>query len=376
MNLFEALETVTRWDYYRKNDENGLGCNPQRYSSIINDPCQFITDYFYNGGKHDFWTGTIADDDSDEAKARASHVVNTYFLGLYLADKIDYLKPHGETLLARNDNFLWAWYLCALYHDAAFTKEELGGEERPKYLYCNGNERFLYHKKTIENYYKKNENPETSFDGHKHHDHGILAAEMLFDRFLSTIQEQIRQGGDIRDIFSENGLRVGDNHLIINMDSIESIYKIAKIIACHNIFVCDKEDDVQKYRDSNLMNLVPQELGGNRFEKMPHRHFGFMDDFDKLYYLLALVDTLEPVKKEINYYDIDIEVSRTLIKGFQIDIRYNGNDENKKEKYFNNVLSLNTWLRFVEVRSIDDKSLAIHLEFQDKSGFMIGRRQQ
>ena len=80
--------------------------------------------------------------------------------------------------------------------------------------------------------------------------------------------------------------------------------KIAKVIACHNIFVSSVGEQ-EKYRVYKLHRLIP---GNAKFYKMPHAQNYLRNDYEKLYYMLCLTDVLEPSKRGLSLHNIDFDI--------------------------------------------------------------------
>ena len=86
---------------------------------------------------------------------------------------------------------------------------------------------------------------------------------------------------------------------------------------------------------------------------MPNMSVLSRDDYGKLYYLLALTDTLEPTKRGLDVNNIDIEIEKY---GMSCKIIIsNINDE----RYLSGINSLPKWLDCVDVKD-DGKKLVLH----------------
>ena len=144
----------------------------------------------------------------------------------------------------------------------------------------------------------------------------------------------------------------------ISYDTYISLCKIAKIIACHNIFVCDSCNgcDKDKYNKNNLSHLI---VGNSKFHKMPHGNFLSRDDYGKLYCLLALTDTLEPTKRKIDLCKYDIQVNEAEII---INLK---SDNIENFNYAKIQFELNAWLNFIEV-SVEKNSEGYSIEYRIK----------
>ena len=343
MSLYQKFSILENWKYYST-------MPIKNYEQAIQAPVQFIQQYFGYGGKADFLLESIYLY-SSEGEERATHVVNTYFLGLYLQSELPFLQP-TNILLNWDRYFLWAWFLCALYHDAFFDGKRVDTEEI-EYGYCGENDRFLYSKATIENYFKKNANTKTSFDREKHYDHGILAASQLYKNYTKTLRFAVEfQGNDEQDFYTEKGIMLND-HLKMNYKTLDSLCKVAKVIACHNIYVCAAGEE-EKYKSCHLSHLIP---ASKKFRKMPHAKNRLENDYEKLYYLLCLTDVLEPSKRGVSLQDIDFDICSDG-QGYVIDISGKVEDD-----YTNPVKGLEDWLTGLRV---SEEGRRIEIEMQQE----------
>lgn len=346
MNLYKRLNQVENWKYYNGNSCCGVIKEINNYKEAIENSNGFIESYFKSGAKSIFLSNGIYKKD----KKRAMHVTNTYFLGLYLVENMGFLQP-TSLFLRTNRHFLWAWFLCSLYHDA-FCNDTVAPIDKVRYDYCKYSKGLLYSQTTIENYYKKNKTKETSYDNEIHYDHGIVAASKLYSNYMQILDNALQNNNQkIENFFNEQSILIEGN-LHINYDTYVALCKVAKIIACHNIFVCDSnnEDDKDKYRKNKLSHLI---VGNGKFHKMPNMSILSRDDYGKLYYLLALTDTLEPTKRGLDVNNIDIEVEK-LDMSCEI-ILSNINDE----RYLSGINSLPKWLDCVDVKD-NGKKLVLH----------------
>lgn len=336
-----------KWKYYSE-------LNYENYNAAIDRPLNFIRDYFCIGGKDKFLYNGIFDfqeDDSDQNK-RALHTVNTFFLGIYLLEKIDFLYPSKSSFLGTDKNLLWAWFICSLYHDAFFNVEyNQFPDLNYNFSYCNKSQGLLYNPSQLEKYYNKGINSETC---HRtpHPDHGIYAAEKLYENYVKNIKELLVQNNNLEHFLCGNNVNYEYSNLKVNLSCYNAICKISKIIASHNVFSCDinKPEEILKYKNSGLKELIPN---NPEYRYMPNiKDRNSMTSYEKLYFLLALVDSIEYSKREIDADNIEINIEAEQKNKHIIFININEdiNDETKK-KYFNGVCGLNSWLNFVTVEN-------------------------
>ena len=347
-NLSECVKSIesSKTYYY---DGKRIG-----YDDAIQNSRNFIEEYFYKGGKFSFLLNTITDN-NDYDEERCNHVVNSYYIGLYLLEKIDYLQI--KTPLFNNDkDYLWAWFLCALYHDA-FADETTNHNINCTFGYARYSERLLYDAKTLQKYYWKNINRGTSFDGETHYNHGIVGADALYQNFIKVLEESIKINACSISNFFNSGAVIGDRNRLISYKSFVSMCKIAKVIASHAIFIADKTEE-DKFREAGLDNLIPT---NNNFCKMPNKK-SRLNAYEKLYFLLSLVDNIEPTKSSCTMDDILIDIKRIGLKQYLIHIK---TDKilSAYNNYFNNLAKLPNWLSVVSCANIKDNSIDLKIFF-------------
>lgn len=348
MTLCDKFKSITKekWQYYD-------GINLLGYEDAIARPLEFIETYFEHGNKNEFlFKSLFYDEQEDYSKQeeRAIHTVNTFFLGIYLKERIDFLKPHKNSFLGQGDikdNFLWAWFLCSLYHDAFFDKKE---DITVNCHYNHFSKGLLYNPDLIQRYYGKCKTKETAYKNEPKFDHGIVAAEKLFCNYSNMVKTASNNPNfDFKNFqmsFEFCGLK-------INNSTFHAMCKIAKIIACHNIFVADKKEE-SKYE--KIPELIP---GNKKFFRMPNiKNHNTMNSYEKLYFLLALVDTLEPTKRGINLKDIDIDVQDNYDGSYILKIDL-FNELGDYEKYQNGIMGFKDRLNFIE-KSEDGKEITIN----------------
>ena len=358
MCLKNSFDILRNWKYY-----DGFEC--VNYSAAIENPIDFVRGYFAQGAKLDFLFNSIFDDDNANANERALHTVNTYFLGVYLFNELSSLQFSKRGFLGQSNNFLWAWFICSLYHDAFYNIEnQSDGTKVPvqNYSYCDLSRNLLYNQNTINKYYRKEINPQTRHSKNTpHYDHGISAATMLYQNYICEIERLLSESdNNLFDFINGHDLFIGQNgNLRINIKTYHAICKIAKIIACHNIFICSKKDDLEKYEQSNLCELI---LTDNQFKYMPNKKSSRLCDYEKLYFLMTLVDTLEPTKRKIPTDKISIKTQNYDDKIELIIAIDNNIDKKDSYSYFKGIKSLGDWLNFV---SVEDEGRKIIIDFNN-----------
>lgn len=351
MTLYDKFKSITKekWQYY--DAMNLLG-----YEEAIARPLEFIETYFEHGNKNEFLFNSLFYDEQEDynkQEERAVHTVNTFFLGLHILENIAFLSPSKNSFLGQNEkgnNFLWAWFLCSLYHDSFFDKNEDVIVNCDYHHFSKG---LLYNPDLIQRYYEKCKTKETAYKNEPKFDHGIVAAEKLYSNYTNMIVEELKSmPNTFKDFISNKDLE--HCGLRINYSTFSAMCKIAKIIACHNIFVADKKEE-SKYE--KIPELIP---GNKKFFHMPNiKNHNTLNSYEKLYFLLALVDTLEPSKRGIPLDEINIQVDKIKYGVYDLHIIFLS-DKGDQERYLSGISKLSDWLNFV---SVYNKEKTICIDF-------------
>ena len=359
MNLLDTFDNIHNYSYY-DNDN-------RRYSELIDNPVSFVRSYFSDGNKLSFLYQSIFDND-DTCQERAMHCVNTYFLGLCIANMLPIIKKDSigfteiDYYKEEYNTFLWRWFICSLYHDAFYNAEN--DETKEFFLpnaYCRFTSGFLYGKTIIENYYQKEATTKTSHDGEIHLDHGIIAANVLYENYTGVLCELLTSGDydeNVRCFYNE-GLTVckndfGNNrNLVINKNTFLDICRICKMIACHNIYICQNESDAEKYQDAHLEKLISSREG---FNKIPKTSSGGVSLFDRMFLLLALTDTLEPCKRGINTSEIEITKQEVVTNSkIRLSVKcVDCVDRKTRKQYYDGIVQLQKWLNYIDSSELNN----------------------
>lgn len=260
----------TQWDYYTGIDNaNGIS-NP--FDALIFEHKSFIESYFKRGGKIEVLrsTGIIADN-----IRLPNHINSVFFLGILFYYRTNF---HRDYKIENNDpgysTFPFIWFLIALFHDNAYQMEdekELTAIATIEDLYAHFKIKHLLLDAKIKtncgdlmearkNYFAYRKNI------WKVVDHGILGGILLYDRLVKIRREKKRQHED--DLFWGKNL--------------EAQYLLAaNAISLHNIWLPQKgaEPIYQQYGLGKLLS----------FTKIKFADF-------PLFYILGIVDTIEPLK--------------------------------------------------------------------------------
>lgn len=282
-SLYQFIDEMNlgEWHYYFGLDNNFEAQKPfvdnLNYSS-------FIVDYFQRGGKVQiFESCNIRPQDL----RLPNHICSVFFLGVLLYNRTGFSKSYK---LAKNspgyETFPFIWFLIALFHDNAYQMEdedELKDVHTIPQLFARFDiTHSLFDRKFSkcaelldcrENYFLFRK------EKWKVVDHGILGGILLFDRLVKIRREKKR--------INEDGLFWGRR--------LENQYKnAANAISIHNIWL--QSDTIGKqFGLDSLMNFQPI-----KFEDFP------------LFYILAVVDTIEPLKTYRNYNISDLDILKSI----------------------------------------------------------------
>lgn len=275
-SLFDLIKQidVSLWHYY-------FGISPEikvEKPFIDNsDYTGFIKNFFKKGGKYEVFK---------QCKIRPkdlrfpNHICSVFFLGILLYNKTSFKQRYD---LGSNDpdykSFPFIWFLIALFHDNAYYYEDKTKLINISSLddlikefdidYSLFERKFSQCKPLLEsreNYFL--------FKKKKYQvvDHGILAGLLLFDKLVKIREEK-------KKIHEEDRFWGA---------KLESQYETAaNAISIHNIWL-QSEGTCKEFQLQHLLDFKPVKF----------------DDFP-LFYILGIVDTIEPLKafQESNHTD-------------------------------------------------------------------------
>lgn len=291
---------------------------------------EFIQAYFKIGGKKKVIAsfdekrlGRISDN-------RLIHIVSTFFLGLRIAE------CYGIDTLSRNDdgfNFKYYWFLACLYHDIGYIYEEKPICEQLKMVSVDGleaiqavcdvkylhNREFKTYSRDMVDLYLKGR--ATCTDGRGGViDHGIAGGLMLYDGLRKQFEWSWKKRTGKNDSRESFYVYNGDRKLHCSNSHYEDYAKVADAIIAHNIFV----DTLHQYADEE----------GIRLDGIVNQKISLSNE---LCFILCVADTIEPLKRNLNYID---EVSFEFENG---EISIQASDDAFKNVY-KNVQNMEQWL--------------------------------
>lgn len=321
----DIIEDPDRWLYYHSNQPR------LKYEMLFDETASydFIIKYFRCGGKE-----KVFEDDpyiiKNEfvLKERSPHIVSTFLLGILIAKN---LKIDINTNNNDNINFKYLWFLACLYHDIGYVYEndnncmnlrmvQKKGLNALKDI-CNikclrNNELFKTYKKENIDLYLSNRAICSSGNIGKI-DHGIVGGLLLYDRLRKNFDEAWnkakRNGPNIlRNDFTYKGLHFSNEHYKYYAEAADAII-------AHNIWI----DTLNKY----LIKNYKEPLKGIKIDKN-----------NKIAFILALADTLEPIKK-YGIFALNMISFKKMDDGFDLIM-----PDEINENDFNYICNLSDWI--------------------------------
>lgn len=339
----ELLKEPKKWKYYNDLEIDG------KLENILNKPESFITAYLNAGNK---LLPEINNIIRMLSKKRLQHTVSIFLLGLVFYNENDKIKFEINKYLdtTRNEiqfqdfnikyNFTYWWFLICFIHDIGYAynknnqklklfdtkdsnvieskvKEEL--TKIDKYAKNSVPEKIENNWEKYLEYRKNEENNKI--------EHGILGGAYYIYTLDNITKKKL-----------QNEFKIDEKGLFWSKDWLDKVHKpIAWIIVAHNIWYKNENcDNIKEYKDNNLHNLIINEPI-IELSKYP------------LYFLLCLVDSLDPVKFLMTKDETEV---LTLLKNtyFELneknEMRIEFRNEYKKYNncYKNVISSIANWL--------------------------------
>lgn len=330
----------TMSDYFKNNPMDwNYYLNELELPKNINAAKNFIKDFFTYGGK----SYLIYDIIQECEPLRINHTLSVFFIGLLIKNS----SYHELNIIDDNQNeifeFSYLWFLVSLFHDMGYVQEkdwtykfeyrkksknfqnrmrinnhsinkfnkyhnyntyyDLGiiyqapcyfktnpimpyrianskNNPRPnnRIIFNNGTiiTRSIYPKSTIFNYLeycKMNEEI-------NHYDHGIVGGLWLYDSFVKNYYLSYISLNNPRIDFNDFYIK----HLHFDTNQFSIFAYLADCIISHNIWFATDNETIELYEKCGLEQLIPPHAQPIQFDNNP------------LLFILALADTLEPIK--------------------------------------------------------------------------------
>lgn len=319
--LFENLISSEKKSYYRiEIPDTILQMNSVKEGQDI---CKkFISKHYKLGGKDECMMFDFLSKYLSEGKHL--HTVSLYLMGMvFIKSNLTIQRKIEQNLLDfltqqeydewykhdKNDvsyNYLYTWYLTALYHDIASCIERAKIPENPterqkgleyylgeldityspysNFPYRKNNIPQRFSENLIKNYFYYRANSGSC-------EHGILAGYLFFDRFVKNFLKN----WDAKDCCPKVS-----NGLTWDTGQISHAAYVADAIICHNLWM---SNNAELYRAYGLSPLLYTEHSEN---KLSIKNY-------PLQFMLCLLDTIEPIKRFAkNPYDGNMEPKDVL----------------------------------------------------------------
>ncbi|WP_131537573.1 hypothetical protein [Pedobacter nototheniae] len=270
--LFQVINALPReqWDYYFGIDEYNQINNP--FSQASPNHSGFIESYFKRGGKVNLFEKSGIDVNDLRLP---NHINSVFFLGiLFFYQTNIHTKYDRGTNHLGYQNFPFIWFLIALFHDNAYAmeaKDKLTNINTLEDLKAHFDIEYdLFAKKIGSKCGHLLQSRKNYFNYRKKHfkviDHGLLGGMLLYDKLIKVRRAKKKE----------------NEHTLFWGRRLEHHYKqAADAISLHNIYIAQKRYEAlyEKYELQELISCPEVKLS----------------DFP-LFYLLGIIDTLDPLK--------------------------------------------------------------------------------
>lgn len=328
-NYYDELIKGEKWRYYTS-DYPSLSIETLKNED---ESYEFIKEYFKYGGKEQVFCFEIIQEHEEKVKRRAPHIISTFLLGFIVADSFG-INTDSFGINADEDErkFKYLWFLTCLYHDIGYVYEEestyehlcalqTGGLDAAKKIcgieYISNDEFSTYCKEYVNIYLSHR--ARCTYGKKGKIDHGIVGGLMLYDRLRKNYESAKQKTGlaGTESGFYYNGLFFFEEHFKYYAEAADAII-------AHNIWksTLDNYLEIEQYMKLNATNIPNITID------------------KKMAFVLAIADTLEPLKRTNNMDVLDeIEFESTKIKnGYNIFI------PQKYETIFEGVRGLSSWV--------------------------------
>ena len=249
---------------------------------------------------------------TDEGKRRVSHMFSVYFLGLWSYYNITNIRKafdsfiekiwvktheHGSDETQKRKDFLYLWYLTALFHDMGYLYEKEGNNDNSPYSFIINQKNMM----SVENlgfsmgilgipkklryaakeyFWQRRNNP--LFHENLCTDHGFAGGFTLFEK-LQDLHNKHKHEPHENPLFPTSKDQLVFDPLIFQWYNVPSAWAII----CHNIWLAAAGSGMaDKYELLGLKDLVsPADNSPIKLKSHP------------LLFLLDFVDTLDPLKR-------------------------------------------------------------------------------
>lgn len=353
---------MTLFELYSRSDTSyfSIPYNVKKLFSNTNaeKECRdFLQEHYDCGKKQELLKTDLLSKYKEEGKH--IHSVSLFLLGKELLpdfqEEIDAalagFLPHYDGWHDHGHDFWHTWFLTAMYHDYASCAElatiQPNDSERYRslafhlgnhnvhysiygdYPYKTQDVPIRFSKELIENYFYYRACSGAC-------EHGIIAGNLFFDRFVKTFLKATKENK-----FDEKGNWDGSGGNW-NTDMIMYSAYIADAIICHNIWLGGPKEE-ETYKSYGLTPLLWKTHPENKLSI--HEY--------PLQFMLCLLDTIEPTKRFTNMNAFDI-LNKIILeeceenKGFYIawdeDLEWDDSNVSYFDQWHNGIMSMQEWM--------------------------------
>ena len=348
----EIAKDHDRWSYYDQNSPDI--CNTWENEERV---YKFIKDYFTYAGKSEVVTDEHLRAHKGRIEGRAPHIISTFLLGIKIAESF------GIDITTRNSNsmnFKYYWFLTCLYHDFGYayesapdckglTKVRVNGIDALKEIcdlqHTMATCEFQTYPKGIVDFYLKYRAADCA-----KLDHGIVGGLLLYDKlkkqfYMAQQNENIQLCAEDKSSFL---LKQPDGHTLCwSVCDFAAYAKAADAIISHNIWKKTLKDFYKKYETDEGFSKADQGI------IMSDEKITLSDN--ELGFILAIADTIEPLKKNVPLDSFMIESLPGGEKGFELHINKGNINLDTSKGFIDNIKSLKDWVDVdVEVPESND----------------------
>lgn len=291
--LTSVLEDIVNrhfvWDYY-DNIHNRFN----NFDDIVKSPRDFLESYLKLGGKlSDMQKDFLKTLDSG-AQDRLIHTISIFFLGIavyrncnIVKNKIDgYVSSVEPRIKDEKEEtpFCYYWFLICFFHDIGYIFEEMDsdnfidkikGLKVPFPFDLPEEKNGMVPGQIIDNWEKYFNYREMEMDSF---DHGIVGGNLFYTDISREYEKKKRENGG-KDTFKDSESRLWSQSIVENI-----ILSCAWAIIAHNMwFLHPTDKNAKNYKKYGLHSLLVDKPVIS-LEKYP------------ILYLLAIVDSIDPVK--------------------------------------------------------------------------------
>lgn len=344
----DLLSEPEKWCYYETMiDDFKLKNFTKEIFASANEAYRFIEWYFDIGGKDSLLKSIERNGRIHFSKNRAIHTVSTFFLGIYIANSFK-IDIHSKNEL--NMNFKYYWFLICLFHDIGYVYEDTfdcqslqhivrdgltAFQRKNRMDYLGGDCYLTYSRDEINKYLKDRAQCQREGEHIKAGkiDHGIAGGLLIYNELHKMFDNSWKNRNDKQN-YNRESFHINNNgrKLHVSSNNFPVYAQIADAIMSHNIWV----------------------------RNLPKRREFKISPDNQYLFILALADTIEPLKRELDFvgsiamesnHDGEIEI---IVPSWQ--------ESEKSEKVVDSVLTMKEWIQVNVEKSNLNNTVDMHIK--------------